>query len=110
MVACAAHADMCAAWMHVTSMGKMAQIRNMPDAIHRKVKARAAQEGMSLSDYLLREIRKSAERPTMAELVERLASLPPVITSKSPAEIVREGREERMRELDRLADSRRRRR
>jgi len=92
------------------SMGKMVQIRNMPDAIHRKVKSRAAQEGMSLSDYLLREIRKSAERPTMEELVERLASLPPIRTSKSSAEMVREAREERMRELDLRADSRRRRR
>lgn len=91
-------------------MGKMVQIRNVPDAIHRTVKARAAQEGMSLSDYLLREIRKSAERPTMAEMMDRLAKLPPIITSKSSAEMVREAREERMRELDRRADSRRRRR
>ena len=88
----------------------MVQIRNMPEEIHRTVKARAAQAGMSLSEYLLREIRKSAERPTMEELVAQLASLPPVVTSKSPAEIVREGREERMRELDRRADSIRRRR
>jgi len=88
----------------------MVQIRNMPDAIHRTVKARAAQEGMSLSDYLIREIRKSAERPTMAEMMERLSKLPPIITSKSSAEIVREGREERMRELDRRFDSRNRRR
>ena len=98
-----------AAWMHVESMGKMVQIRNMPEKIHRTVKARAAHEGMSLSDYLLREIRKSAERPTMEELIERLASLPPVRTSTSPAQMVREAREERMRELDRRADSRRRR-
>lgn len=88
----------------------MVQIRNMPEEIHRTVKARAAQAGMSLSEYLLREIRKSAERPTMEELVAQLASLPPFRPSKSSAEMVREAREERMRELDRRADSRRRRR
>ena len=48
-------------------MSKMIQLRNVPDALHRKLKARAAQAGMSLSDYLLDEIRQAAERPTMEE-------------------------------------------
>ena len=48
---------------------KMIQIRNVPEALHRKLKARAAEAGMSLSDYLLREMRKTAERPTMEELM-----------------------------------------
>ena len=88
----------------------MVQIRNMPEHIHRIVKARAASEGMSLSEYLLREIRKTAERPTNQEIMERLAQLPPINLGKSSAEVVREGREERMRELDERMDRVRRRR
>ncbi len=42
--------------MYAIDMSKMIQIRNVPDALHRKLKARAALEGMSLSDYLLAEV------------------------------------------------------
>ena len=73
----------------------MIQIRNVPDDLHRKLKARAAQAGMSLSDYLLDEARQVAERPTIAEMKERLAKLPPVNLSISPADMVREERDRR---------------
>jgi antitoxin FitA len=76
-------------------MSKMIQIRNVPDALHRKLKARAAMAGMSLSDYLLLEIRKSADVPTLAELEERLRKLPPVSVEIDTAEMVREARESR---------------
>jgi plasmid stability protein len=76
-------------------MSKMIQIRNVPDALHRKVKARAAMAGMSLSDYLLAEIRKSAEVPTLEELEERLRKLPPVAVEIDTAQLVREARESR---------------
>lgn len=78
-------------------MSRMIQVRNVPDALHRKLKARAALEGLSLSDYLLREIGLVAERPTLAELRQRLASLPPVVPDVAPAQAVREAREERSR-------------
>lgn len=78
-------------------MGKMIQLRNVPDELHRKLKARAAMAGMSLSDYLLQEIRRTAERPTMAELLERLKRRTPVEVSESPAEILRAARENRGR-------------
>ncbi len=52
----------------------MIQIRNVPDFLHRKLKARAALEGMTLSDYLMAEMRRSAERPSINELLERLKS------------------------------------
>jgi plasmid stability protein len=55
-------------------MSKMIQLRNVPDALHRTLKARAALAGMSLSGYLLAEIREIAERPTLAEFRERFAS------------------------------------
>jgi plasmid stability protein len=74
-------------------MSAMIQIRNVPDALHRRLKSRAALAGMSLSDYLLKEIREVAERPTLDELRARLHSLPPVTVSPSPAEIIRAERD-----------------
>ncbi len=70
----------------------MIQIRNVPDEMHRQLKARAALAGMSLSDYLIRELRRIAERPTRAELFERLRSQGTVALSRPAAEFVREGR------------------
>jgi len=55
-------------------MPVMVQIRNVPDEIHRKLKSRAALAGMSISEYLLREIEGSLERPTRDELLARLRS------------------------------------
>jgi len=55
-------------------MAKMIQLRNVPDALHRVLKAHAAMAGMSLSDYLLAEIKEIAERPTLTELRERNVS------------------------------------
>ena len=76
-------------------MSKMIQIRHVPDELHRKLKARAAMEGMSLSDYLRREVELIAERPTVSEIKERLASLSPVNPSVSPAEAIRAERDSR---------------
>lgn len=76
-------------------MSKMIQIRNVPDALHRKLKARAALAGMSLSEYLLAEIRQSAERPTTAEIRERLCARAPVTPSVPPADIIRMERDNR---------------
>jgi len=77
----------------------MVQIRNMPDDIHRTLKSRAALAGMSLSDYLLLEVKKVAEMPTMEEMRERLARLPPATLSRPPTEILREERDRRDSEL-----------
>lgn len=76
-------------------MPKMIQLRNVPHALHRKLKARAALEGLSLSDYLIREIQQIAERPTTSELRERLRLREPVSPSISPLEAVREERSAR---------------
>ena len=59
-------------------MGSMIQVRNVPDVLHRSLKARAAMAGMSLSDYLLGELREIAERPTLAEFRLRLHDRKPV--------------------------------
>ncbi len=73
----------------------MIQLRNVPDALHRSLKARAAMAGMSLSDYLLAEIKEIAERPTLAELRDRLHTRKPVRLPLDTARLVREEREER---------------
>jgi plasmid stability protein len=74
-------------------MSKMLQLRNVPDDLHRKLKARAALSGMSLSDYVLAEIRRCAERPTLEELRERLRRRAPVDPKISPAAVLREERD-----------------
>ena len=86
---------MCCTCNYAKHMSKMIQIRNVPDALHRKLKARAAMAGMSLSDYLLAELRRTAEVPTLAELEERLSKLPPVSVEIDTAQLVREARESR---------------
>ena len=53
-------------------MPKMIQIRNVPDEVHKALKIRAAKEGMSLSDFLRREVTKVAERPSLDEIIERI--------------------------------------
>ena len=67
----------------------MIQIRNVPDALHRRLKSRAALAGMSLSDYLLSEIREVAERPSLDELRNRLQSRSRLTPSVAPADAVR---------------------
>ncbi len=74
-------------------MGTMVQIRNVPDALHRRLKSCAALAGMSLSDYLLREIRQVAERPTIEELRARLHSRTDTTPPVAPAEAVRAERD-----------------
>ena len=76
-------------------MSKMIQIRNVPDTLHRGLKARAAMAGMSLSDYLLAEIKEILERPTLAELRERLHSRKPVSAQIDTAGLLRQERDAR---------------
>ena len=73
----------------------MIQIRNVPDELHRALKARAARAGMTLSDYLLSEIELVAQKPTLRELMERLARDETVELDEPPAVTIR-----RMRDAD----------
>lgn len=73
----------------------MVQIRNVPVDFHRRLKARAALEGMSMSDYILREVKKSLDRPSRADVLARIrerksAKLPVDVTR-----LLREGRDAR---------------
>jgi plasmid stability protein len=73
----------------------MVQIRNVPPDFHRRLKARAAMEGMSMSEYILREIGKALERPTRQEVLERLRTRPVRRLSRSAAEVIRAERDPR---------------
>ena len=73
----------------------MVQIRNVPVETHRRLKARAAIEGMSMSDYVLREIRKALERPTRQEILQRLTAGPVRRLRPGAAEIIRAERDSR---------------
>jgi antitoxin FitA len=77
------------------SRTKMIQLRNVPVGLHRLLKARAAMAGMSLSDYLLAEIREIAERPPLAELRDRLHTRESVTVLLDTARTVREERDAR---------------
>ena len=74
-------------------MSKMIQIRNVPDDVHERLKVRAAQMGISLSDYLKGELAHLAERPTMDEVLERIRRRPRVELRTPIEDIIREDRE-----------------
>jgi antitoxin FitA len=76
-------------------MSMMIQIRNVPNELHRRLKSRAALAGMSLSDYLLSELHRVAERPTIDELRARLEHRSTVTPSVLPAQAVRVERDNR---------------
>ena len=76
-------------------MSKMIQIRNVPDHLHARLKARAAIIGTSLSDFLLRELAASAEEPTIEEIIERLKRLEPVDPRPKASDLIREERDRR---------------
>ena len=73
----------------------MVQIRNVPTELHRKLKARAAIEGLSMSDFVLRELRKVLDRPTRQEILDRLRAQPVRRLRRRAAEVVRAERDAR---------------
>jgi plasmid stability protein len=76
-------------------MAKMIQLRNVPEELYRTLEARAAMAGMSLSDYLLREISKAAAHPSQEELLERLRSRSAPSLDVAPSAAVRAERDRR---------------
>ena len=74
---------------------KNLQIRNVPDAVHRELKSRAALEGQSLSEFALAELRRSLDRPTRAELLRRLEGRRSVQLPIGSDELVRDERDAR---------------
>jgi antitoxin FitA len=76
----------------------MVQIRNVPTGVHRQLKARAAMEGLSMSDFILREIKRALERPSRAEVVQRLMDAEVVKLPASPSAVLVRDRRERERQ------------
>lgn len=74
---------------------KTLQIRNVPDDLHKRLKVRAAQAGISLSELALTELRRSAAQPTLQELLDRIAALPPVTLDPPAADAIRHERDSR---------------
>jgi hypothetical protein len=79
--------------LYAKYMSKMIQVRDVPEQVHRILKARAAREGMSLSDFIKLELERSAEQPTMREWLERTRQAKPIPTKRSAAQIIRELRD-----------------
>jgi antitoxin FitA len=73
-------------------MSKTIQIGDVPDELHRKLKARAAMAGRSLSAYLLAAMEEIEERPTLAELRQRVHRRKAVLVEIDTARLVREER------------------
>jgi hypothetical protein len=73
----------------------MIQVRHVPESVHGTLKSRAAREGMSLSDFLKRELERVAERPTMQEWLERTQQAKPIGPGRRSAQVIREIRDSR---------------
>jgi plasmid stability protein len=73
----------------------MIQVRNVPEELHRRLKARAAMEGLSMSEYVLREVRRALDRPTRQEMIERLRAMPVRRLRRRAAEVIRAERDAR---------------
>ena len=76
-------------------MSKMIQVRDVPESLHSTLKSRAAREGMSLSDFIKKELERVAERPTMREWLERAQQAKPIPLKRGAAQVIREMRDER---------------
>jgi plasmid stability protein len=74
-------------------MGRLVQIRDVPEPVHRTLKARAAQSGSSLSEYLRTELARLAALPTPDELRARIRSRSVVKVREQPEAIIRRARE-----------------
>jgi plasmid stability protein len=78
---------------HVIHMSKMIQIRNVPESLHREAKARAAREGLTLSDYAKRALEREVGRVSVDELWARIRELAPVEGDIDAAALIREERD-----------------
>lgn len=79
----------------VYTMGTMIQIRHVPEDIHKALKNRAVKNGMSLSEYVLRELIKIVERPTLEEILGRIEKRERTTVQESSVDAVRAQRQTR---------------
>lgn len=76
-------------------MNTVLQVRNVPQTLHRRLKARAALEGLSMSQFVIREIERALRRPTRTEVLEAIEREGTLALSESPAEVIRSARRSR---------------
>ena len=86
---------MCCTYLYAESMAKMIQIRDVPDQMHATLKARAAREGMSLSDFIKRELQRTVDRPTLQEWLDRTRNIKPLVTKRRAVDVIRQMRDAR---------------
>jgi hypothetical protein len=80
---------------------RMIQIRHVPEDVHRRLKERAKREGMSLSDFLLQEVTLLSRQLSWEDVFEEIDRDGPAIDGDvDTAEMIRQDREERERELE----------
>jgi antitoxin FitA len=80
------------------------QVKNVPPAMHSELRRRAQQEGTTIRDYVMKLIERDQRLPSRRDWLDRVSELEPVAVTQSAAEVIREGREERDRELAARAD------
>ena len=85
---------MSSARVNVVHMSKMIQIRNVPDDLHRELKMRAAAAGMTMSDFIKRELSRKRRKSTIKEIRERSRgrSAESTLTTQDIVDIIRETR------------------
>lgn len=89
---CAVHVCMWKTFLYDSHMDKMIQIRNVPESLHRTIKARAAMRGQSLSEFLLHELTRIAARPGNDEILARLQARPAIDVGESSVDALRSER------------------
>lgn len=82
------------------------QVKNVPPAVHSELRRRAQQNGTTIRDYVMKLIERDQRLPSRRDWLDRVADLEPVAVSQSAAEVIREAREERDRELSARVGSR----
>lgn len=71
------------------------QIRDVPESLHRRLKARAAMEGVSMSQFLVWQIERALARPSRRETLDAIRREPPVVLDPAPADVLRQERDAR---------------
>jgi antitoxin FitA len=76
-------------------MNKMIQVRNLTPDLHKKVKIRAIEEGLTITDWVENLIIREVERPSMKDIFAVLKSRKPMHLNPTAVEMVREDRDSR---------------
>jgi antitoxin FitA len=76
-------------------MNKMIQVRNLSPELHKKVKIRVAEEGMTITDWVESLIVREVSKPSMKDIYARLRARKPINLNPSAADMIREDRDNR---------------